>query len=47
MPEKEEFHHSLSLEDITHADFTHRKLVCKGSEIKHLGEDNVLYHLYV
>ena len=26
------------MEDITNADYTHAKLVCKDFEIKHLGE---------
>ena len=31
------------MEDITHADYAHRKRVCKDFEIKHLGEHHDLY----
>ena len=35
--EKEEFNRSLNMEDITDADYTHAKIVCKEFEIKNLG----------
>ena len=37
------FYSSLNLEDITDADYTHEKRVCKDFEIKHLGEFRDLY----
>ena len=37
-PEKEAFYSHLNLEDITNADYTHAKWVCKDFEIKKLGE---------
>ena len=38
LPEKVEFYSNLNMEDITHADYTHAKRVCKDFEIKNLGE---------
>ena len=43
LPEKEEFCSNLNMEDITDADYMHAKRVCKGFEIKHLGEYHGLY----
>ena len=43
-PEKEDFYSHLYVEDITDADYAHRKWVCKYFEIKNLGE---YYDLYV
>ena len=34
LPEKEEFYSHLNMEDITDADCTHAKIVCKDFEIK-------------
>ena len=38
LPEKGDFYSHLNMEDITDADYTHAKRVCKDFEIKHLGE---------
>ena len=38
LPEKEDFYIHLNMEDITDADYTHTKRVCKNFEIKSLGE---------
>ena len=38
LPEKEEFYSNLNMEDITDADYTHGKRVCKDFETKNLGE---------
>ena len=43
LPEKEEFYSNLNMEDITDADYMHAKRVCKGFEIKKLGEYHDLY----
>ena len=43
LPEKEEFYRNLNMEDITDADYTHGKRVCKDFEIKNLGEHHDLY----
>ena len=43
LPEKEDFYSQLTMEDITKADYTHRKRVCKDFEIKKLGEYHDLY----
>ena len=43
LPEKEEFYSNLNMEDITDADYMHVKRVCKGLEIKNLGEYYDLY----
>ena len=34
LPEKEDFHSHLNMEDISDSDYTHAKRVCKGFEIK-------------
>ena len=41
--EKEDFYSGLNMEDITDADNTHAKRVCKNSEIKYWGEYHDLY----
>ena len=38
LPEKEDFCSRLNIEDITDADDTHAKRVCKDFEMKKLGE---------
>ena len=38
LPEKEDFYSHLNMEDITGADCTHTKRVCKEFETKDLGE---------
>ena len=43
LPEKEEFYSNLNMEDITDADYMHAKRVCKGFEIKKLGEYHDFY----
>ena len=43
LPEKEEFCSNLNMEDITDADYTHAKRVCKDFEIKSFGEYHDLY----
>ena len=43
LPEKEEFSSNLNMVDITDADYTHVKRVCKGFEIKKLCEYDYLY----
>ena len=43
LPEKEDFYSHLNMEDITDADYTHAKRVCKGFEIQHFGEYHDLY----
>ena len=43
LPEKEDFYSHLNMGDITDADYTHAKRVCKDFEIKHLGEYHDLY----
>ena len=43
LPEKEDFYSHLNIEDITDADYTHAKRVCKEFEMKHLGEYHDLY----
>ena len=40
LTEKEDSYSHLNMEDITDADYTHAKRVCKDSEIKNLGEDH-------
>ena len=42
-PEKENFYSHLNMEDITDADYTHAKRVCKDFGIKNLGEYHDLY----
>ena len=43
LPKKEDFFGNLNMEDITDADYTHEKIVCKDYEIKNLGEYHDLY----
>ena len=43
LPEKEEFHSNLNLEDSSDADYMHVKRVCKDFEIKNFGEYHDLY----
>ena len=42
-PEEEDFYSHLNMEDITDADYTHAKRVCKDFEIKNLAEYHDLY----
>ena len=44
LPQKEDFYSHLNMEDITNADCTHTKKICKDFEIKSLDE---YYDLYV
>ena len=39
-----DFYSHLNMEDIIEADFVHAKILCKGFEIKNLGE---YYDLYI
>ena len=41
--EKEDFYSHLNMEDITDADYTYAKRVCKNFEIKNLAEYHDLY----
>ena len=43
LPGKEDFYCHLNMEDITDADYTHVKRVCKDFEINNLGEYHDLY----
>ena len=43
LPEKEDFYIYPNMEDITDADYMHRKRVCKDFEIKNLGAYHDLY----
>ena len=43
LPEKEDFYSHLDMEDITDADYTHAKSVCKDLENKNLGEYQGFY----
>ena len=43
LPEKEDFHCHLNMEDITDADYVHSKRVCKDFELKNLGKYHDLY----
>ena len=43
LPKKEDFFGNLNMEDITDADYTHEKIVCKDYETKNLGEYHDLY----
>ena len=38
LPEKEDFHSHLNMEDISDANYAHTKIVCKDFEIKNIGE---------
>ena len=43
LPWKEDFYSHLNMENITGADYSHAKLVCKDFEIKHFVECHDLY----
>ena len=43
LPEKENFHSDLNMEDITGVYYTHVERVCKGFDVKNLGEYHDLY----
>ena len=43
LPEKEDFYSHVNVEDITNADYTRAKRVCKDFEMKNLGEYHDLY----
>ena len=43
LPEREDFYSHLNSEDITDADYSYAKKVCKDFEIKNLGEYHDLY----
>ena len=43
LPEKSDFYSHLNMEDITDADYTHAKRVCKNFEMKNLGEYHDLF----
>ena len=43
IPQKEDFHSHLNMEDITDVDYAHEKRVCKDFDIKDLGEYHDLY----
>ena len=43
LPEKEDFYSHLNMKDITNADYTHVKRVCKDFEIKTSEENHDLY----
>ena len=43
LPEKEYFYSQLNMEDLTDADYTHAKTVCKDFEIKNLRKYHDLY----
>ena len=43
LPEKEDIYSLLNMEDITNADYTHSKSVCKDFGIKNVGECRDLY----
>ena len=43
LPKKEHFYSHLNVENITNADYTRAKGVCKDFEIKNLGEYNDPY----
>ena len=43
LPGREDFNSHLNMEDVTDADYTHAKRVCKDFEIKKLGEYHTLY----
>ena len=43
LPEKEDFHNHLNLEDVTDSDYAHAKRVYIDSEIKYLSEYHDLY----
>ena len=43
LPEKEDLCSHVNMEDITDADYTHVKRVCKDFELKNLGQYHDLY----
>ena len=43
LPEQQDFYSHLNMEDITDADYMHKKRICKDFEIKNLGEYHDLY----
>ena len=43
LPEEKSFYSGLNMEDITDANYTHRKRVCKDFEIKKIRECHDLY----
>ena len=43
LPEEEDFYSYLNMEDITDADYSHAKRVCKDLQVKNLGEYHDLY----
>ena len=43
LPEKVDCYSHLNMEDITDTGYAHTKRVCKGFEIKHVGEYHDLY----
>ena len=43
LPEKEDLHSHLNIEDIANADYTHTKRACQDFEIKVLNEYHGLY----
>ena len=43
LPEKEDFHSHLNMEDITHADYSHAKRVCKEFNIRNSEDYHGLY----
>ena len=43
LPEKEDFYSHLNMKDITNADYTHVKRVCKDFEIKTSEENHDFY----
>ena len=43
LPEKEDFYTHLNMEDVSDADYTRLKRVCKDFEIKNLGKHHDLY----
>ena len=47
LPEKEDFYSHLNMEDVTDADYTHAKGVCRKIEIKNLGEHHDLSKQYI
>ena len=43
LPEKEDIHSHLNMEEIIDADYAHGKRVCKDFETKKIGEHHDLY----
>ena len=43
LPEKEDFYSNLNMKELTDADYMYGKRICKGFEIKNLGEYHDLY----